>query len=296
MFEVKNKFNKEIEALPGLLAQANLEPARQQVVKDKILKAISNEHAKAGAPIALSWTEKYDRVLRYAVSVLLGLSLVGGTSFAASGSALPGDFLYPIKLAKEKVQLSLAGSAESKALLKARFAANRLTELKDLSGEDLDASKIEGEQQNGASLNGQVFINSTTTASGTPDASGNGNIKSRAKKEAQAEVKDALDGLKLLKNKFKLEGDDRAAAGVSGDILNLQREAASANIGIESEDNGHGGDDIKINQTGSLQASSTTQIQIQGDDKSGSDGSGDGNFRSDTNTQLNSGEGLEINK
>src|SRR6202035_540189 len=53
-------------------------------------------------------------------------------SAAASGSSLPGDALYPIKLSVERAQLTLTFDAAARARLHAQFAAVRLTEAQRL--------------------------------------------------------------------------------------------------------------------------------------------------------------------
>ncbi|MFH1315131.1 MAG: DUF5667 domain-containing protein [Candidatus Uhrbacteria bacterium] len=60
-----------------------------------------------------------------ALAVLLGgwTGMVG-----ASFDSVPGDVLYPVKIANEKAQFSLAFSNERKAKLRVEFASNRLDE------------------------------------------------------------------------------------------------------------------------------------------------------------------------
>jgi len=69
-----------------------------------------------------------------ALAFVLILAIVGGgTAYAAEG-AVPGDFLYPIKVSvNEKVVAALAQSAESKATVHARFAERRMQEAEALS-------------------------------------------------------------------------------------------------------------------------------------------------------------------
>ena len=97
-----NKFNKEIKAVAALKEMPDLlSVADKDRIKQKILEAIKNPvPVKAGI---LSWREKLFKVGKYLVPTVLGLSLIGGTAFAA-GSSKPGDILYPVKIATEKVQ------------------------------------------------------------------------------------------------------------------------------------------------------------------------------------------------
>tara|TARA_Y100000031_G_scaffold155548_1_gene206651 strand:+ start:680 stop:1930 length:1251 start_codon:yes stop_codon:yes gene_type:complete len=67
------------------------------------------------------------------LAVLLGgwTGMVG-----ASFDAVPGDVLYPVKIANEKAQLSLAFSGERKVKLHAEFASRRLDEVVAISASD----------------------------------------------------------------------------------------------------------------------------------------------------------------
>lgn len=67
---------------------------------------------------------------------LLVLAGVGGT-VAVSDSATPGNFLFPVDQAVEKVQLVFANK-EKEVKLKAKFAQERLDEVDELLAEDLN--------------------------------------------------------------------------------------------------------------------------------------------------------------
>lgn len=70
------------------------------------------------------------------IAGILGLVLIvgGGTAAAASNGAKPGDFLFPVDVALEKIQLRLAGE-EKKSELKLRFAEERVKEIREVSEE-----------------------------------------------------------------------------------------------------------------------------------------------------------------
>ncbi len=57
-----------------------------------------------------------------------GLLLSGWATTAAASNSLPGDILYPVKLAGERVQIRLAGSSQDRIRLHATFAERRLQE------------------------------------------------------------------------------------------------------------------------------------------------------------------------
>ncbi len=57
-----------------------------------------------------------------------GLMISGWATTAAAGNSLPGDILYPVKLAGERVQIRLAGSTQDRIRLHTTFAERRLQE------------------------------------------------------------------------------------------------------------------------------------------------------------------------
>lgn len=64
---------------------------------------------------------------------LLALITMGGTATFASGSAIPGELLYPIKInIKEKIEEKLATTQEEKLSLKEKKVTRRLEEVKTL--------------------------------------------------------------------------------------------------------------------------------------------------------------------
>lgn len=71
------------------------------------------------------------RVWALAMLVVLFLGL-GGGAVAASGGALPGDLLYPIKLRVEETQRILTNDTEALQALDARFAEQRRIEAQAL--------------------------------------------------------------------------------------------------------------------------------------------------------------------
>jgi uncharacterized protein DUF5667 len=70
--------------------------------------------------------------LAFAGAVAAALLVGGLTSAAASGNSLPGDPLYPVKLAVERAQLAVAFDPAARARLHAQFADVRLNEARRL--------------------------------------------------------------------------------------------------------------------------------------------------------------------
>lgn len=66
---------------------------------------------------------------RAAAVVLAGFLAAGVSLAGASASALPGDLLYPVKLAAEKVRITLAVDPQGRAELRLAFSRERMEEL-----------------------------------------------------------------------------------------------------------------------------------------------------------------------
>jgi len=62
-------------------------------------------------------------------------------SVNASFNSVPGDVLYPVKLATERMQLRFAGSGNQRALLHAEFAGRRLQEASAIMSSELDGKE-----------------------------------------------------------------------------------------------------------------------------------------------------------
>lgn len=67
-----------------------------------------------------------------AVAVVMALFLAGGGTVLAADSSMPGNPLYSVKLATEKVRVALAGTDVSKAEVYARLADRRVAEMERL--------------------------------------------------------------------------------------------------------------------------------------------------------------------
>jgi len=84
------------------------------------------------------WLPRWATVL----TIVLVVLLAGGGTIAAAAGSMPDDFLYPVKLATEQVQLVLTPSQIGKARLCARFADRRVAEIIYIAGKG-DAHQVE---------------------------------------------------------------------------------------------------------------------------------------------------------
>jgi hypothetical protein len=79
--------------------------------------------------------KKPSRISRGVRTWLIAASLVlllGGTALAASQKSQPGSFLYPVKLATEKLELALVKEPYAKTQAHLKFASRRLEELEKI--------------------------------------------------------------------------------------------------------------------------------------------------------------------
>jgi hypothetical protein len=129
---------------PMLDAAARVRAAYSEALSDE-LAARHLALLAGGTTVApASWKQwRARRALTIAAAAALSVVLLGGSAVAASSSALPGDPLYGIKRAAERLDLAVHGNAGAQARLHLSFAERRLTELSALlerrkSGESVD--------------------------------------------------------------------------------------------------------------------------------------------------------------
>jgi len=106
-------------------------PEFRQVAKARLLSALAaKEKKKERRPLPL-WSRQ--RRWAVALAVILALLLAGGGTVMASSDSLPGDVLYPVKTATEKVQAFFTFGDEAKANLHIKFAERRGKEIELLA-------------------------------------------------------------------------------------------------------------------------------------------------------------------
>src|SRR5207302_8476906 len=72
------------------------------------------------------------RVALVLIAAVITVVLLGSAAVSASASALPGELLYPVKRAVEKIELIIHRDPSSRAKLHLEFAQRRLTVLSAL--------------------------------------------------------------------------------------------------------------------------------------------------------------------
>jgi len=141
------------------------EPARQlRVGRERLLRVAARQRAEMleGAHAQNTrYTKKGQRgpMLRIAfatkliaviLSAVMGTTALGGGTAWAALESLPGDLLYPVKIALEDTRLNLADSLEDRLELALEFAGERVEEAGALTDEDRpipEATAIRAEEQ-----------------------------------------------------------------------------------------------------------------------------------------------------
>jgi uncharacterized protein DUF5667 len=128
-----------------------LHPARavKAAMTQKVDPRVASAHLEAlrgdrGLTVVLAPPMRR-RGTRFAAMALVGaifLTLGAGSAVAASSGALPGDPLYGLKRAVERISLAMHRDAGSRASLCLEFAQTRLEEVQTLVGSGQDASGI----------------------------------------------------------------------------------------------------------------------------------------------------------
>lgn len=234
----QKKFNEEIHSLSDLSEVPDrLSPQEMDSLKQNILQSISGCKPNE---LGSSLRTKFSLLINYIIAALLGLCLVGGTAFASTNS-LPGSLLYPVKITAEKIQLNLATSELARANLLAKFARERIHELKQLTVKsfpgDLKPGVVNPPPAN-------IFVSKPDAATQTtstvvaikpkPDTGRDDIVKltSQTRQTATDQVNKALNALSRVQDSLQAKGDMEAAGNVAKNISTLQTEAKSNNLDI----------------------------------------------------------------
>lgn len=131
------RYAQEIEPLlrTSLLAQEHLAPEMPVGAKNRVRGRVLAEWDRARVKSSRRWNLPSLMPRWAAVSIFLVLAIaLGGTgTVAASGGAIPGDTLYPVKEFREETQLWFARSPEARVATSTRFVRERLEELRALT-------------------------------------------------------------------------------------------------------------------------------------------------------------------
>ncbi|MCA9361814.1 hypothetical protein KC906_00415, partial [Candidatus Kaiserbacteria bacterium] len=124
--------------------------------KAAVLRVIE---AKVAAPTPSPYAAFIHSRTKTMTGVLVALVVIVGTTgtVAASNDAKPGDLLFPIERAAERVQLAFAGEARL-AELPAQFSIERLAELREIISEETESTEAEVAASSSASTSASVTV------------------------------------------------------------------------------------------------------------------------------------------
>lgn len=123
-------------ALSASRASSVIEPRPEfeKLAKYRFSSALQVKNVKKSESRMPLW--RWQRRLAVTFAVILALFLVGAGTVTASASSLPGDTLYPVKAATEKIQGFFTFGNEAKASFHIKLAQRRLNEIEALSGKN----------------------------------------------------------------------------------------------------------------------------------------------------------------
>ena len=123
---------------------SSIEPRPEfwQAAKARLLSALAAKEKKRERRLLPLWSWQWRWAV--AVAMILALFLAGGGTVMASSDSLPGDLLYPVKTATEKVRAFFTFGDEAKANLHMKFAERRVKEIESLAegGRDISESVL----------------------------------------------------------------------------------------------------------------------------------------------------------
>jgi hypothetical protein len=226
------KYNREIEALRQAAAnESGLHPLRMAQLKAELMQELSLPVAPRAERGLLVEVRRVHTsfVFRYVLPTLAGVSVVGGTVLA-SGGALPGSTLYPVKRLKEKVELSLSVTAQGKAQVRASQAEERLRELEQVS-------PVVAVEPTTLSVAATALTEPAELAPGKPnDTPRHDEREEKVRAEAQVQVETALGSLAEVRASLKAKGRVNEASDVGRTIKRLKDEALRHRLEVRFND------------------------------------------------------------
>lgn len=131
------EYAQELEPLlrTALNAQGELTPGMPPAARTRIRARVLAEWDRRHLPRERRWGIPFflPRWAAVTASVVLAIVLGGVGTVAASGGAVPGDPLYPVKEIREEAQLWFALSPEAKVAMYNRLVKERVRELREVA-------------------------------------------------------------------------------------------------------------------------------------------------------------------
>jgi len=129
----------DVKPSPDFKLKARVRLMEQIHEKQAVTKWPWSRHS---GPVGVIPEGRRFSMARIAIVIVLSLSALGGGTVYAAQDSLPGDILYPVKLATEQVRMMLRGDDVGRAERVLSFADRRVMEIEALAEEgrlqDLD--------------------------------------------------------------------------------------------------------------------------------------------------------------
>ena len=213
--DLKNFYNKLRNS-----SDFSLLPQDKERLKSVILKQISEPELLKAETKKPLWKRLFSyrllSVYTFAPLLLL-IFLVAATN--ASAQALPGDWLYPVKLQVEQIRLLAAPTEQAKVDLQVNFARNRLEELDKITKSQLQPV-VEQKFKN-PSLVGN---SSQSKPKLSEDDQTENSLVSPKRDKAEREVEKALGDLNKTRKRLETVGDKNKTKSLDSQILKFQVE------------------------------------------------------------------------
>jgi hypothetical protein len=220
------------------------------------------------APVpAFSYIALFKRAQSKFIAITVGLLILGGGAATASAHyAKPGDFFFPVAIAKEKAQIFLATDIKKKEVLHIKFAEKRLAEVRELAALAHLHTQASG-STTVTTTNGSSTATATTPA---PVIS-----KNEAKKIERAERAMTIALAQLTETRQALaDAGNTGAAFVIDDIIEELKgvgDGAVTITHIAAKGNGQSGQmSLRATITASSSASSTFAGTVRIEEKKNS--------------------------
>ena len=232
------KFKREIVGLKRLKPQSELHPLSKAAIKQRVMAEIASPSFVAVATPALR-AGFLQRITHYLAPIGAGVLFFAGTVMA-SGGAMPGDKLYPVKQAKEQAEFKLAPGETAKAKVQAKHAEERIKELKHIlvsepQKEELANQTAQSPDDSTPQLDGAINATSAPLPEKKLSKNFQENKKTRVfRDQAKTQYKEAMAALKQAKRHSEEKGDIVEAKNLTQNISQLKDKAKL--IELEDDD------------------------------------------------------------
>jgi len=231
---------KNIEEKLKDLRPETLSQKEKNMLWSKIENSIEERGQKKTAASSFGFLPTFF-IPRFAIVVLLIVALVGGSAktVSASDDAVPGDFLFQLDIAVEKIQLVFSDD-KKKGELRIKFAKERLEEAKLVLSVFLEDQSTTTDNatttDTTASATDSTEGGNATTSLGSENATGTPpednednddklNFKTKNIEKAQFALETALRHLEDTKSKLENENNAAAVLAVAGIMVELSNLA-----------------------------------------------------------------------